>query len=370
VDNSQTFHLHFVARRRNRQDRGFTLVELLVVIAIIGILVALLLPAIQAAREAARRTQCSNNLKNIGLALMNYHDVNKRLPPASSLVWTVGELTVDPTTHKGVASGTWVVKILPYIEEKVLYDKWDVTKTSNDVGNKEVCGTPLPWLVCPSDGEKLSPDGVDPPGMHNDGAYNPRAFPVMANWYPVSLGPTDMDGAPFCNAYPYPGTPTNPNYCRQGANFGGGPAPANDPTSPEKQKPSFAGLFGRYPKGTKLTEITDGTSHCFMAGETIPFHCRYICAYCPNFPFAGTNIPLNTFLKFPYTVGATGASVINDDNPEDGGYSQACGYKSHHPGGAHMLMADASTHFVNESIDFEVYFLLGARASGKTKELP
>jgi prepilin-type processing-associated H-X9-DG protein len=107
-----------------------------------------------------------------------------------------------------------------------------------------------------------------------------------------------------------------------------------------------------------------------MAGETIPYHCRYICAHCPNFPFAGTNIPLNTFLKFPPAGGGSGFSVCNDaDNPECGGYSQACGYKSHHPGGAHMLMADGGVHFVNESIDFEVYYLLGARKSGQVKHL-
>ena len=92
---------------------GFTLVELLVVIAIIGILVALLLPAIQAAREAARRSQCANNMKNIGLALVQYADVNKRLPPATPLIMATGEAT----------GGTWVVKIWPYIEEQALYQR-------------------------------------------------------------------------------------------------------------------------------------------------------------------------------------------------------------------------------------------------------
>jgi prepilin-type N-terminal cleavage/methylation domain-containing protein len=354
-----------LGQKANSAEDGFTLVELLVVIAIIGILVALLLPAIQAAREAARRSQCSNNLKNIGLALANYTDVNKRLPPGTALVMGYGE--VNPGT------GTWVLRILPYIEEKALYDQWDRTKTSNDVANKAVCGTPLPWLVCPSDSEILTPGGVDPPGMHNDGGsgvYNPKQFPVMSLWYPASLGPTDMDNAPFCSAYPYPGTAANPNYCRQGFSFGSGVAPDNDPTTPKGQAPSFAGLFGRYPRGIKLAEITDGTTHVFMAGETIPYHCRYFCAYCPNFPVAATNIPLNTFLQFPYTFGSAGGSVINDDDPSHGGYSQACGYKSHHPGGAHMLMADASTHFVSDSIDFELFYLLGARKSGKAKELP
>jgi prepilin-type N-terminal cleavage/methylation domain-containing protein len=346
--------------------RGFTLVELLVVIAIIGILVALLLPAVQSAREAARRAQCANNMKNIGLALLNYADAKKTLPPATGLVMGFAEVT----------GGTWVVKILPYIEEQAVYDRFDQKKPSNDPANAVAIAAPLPWLICPSDSERQSSDGVDPPGQHNDGGsgvYNPKDTPVMSLWYPVSLGPTDMDAARFCSG-PYPGTAANPNYCRQGANFGSGPAPANDPTTPVGQAPSFAGLFGRYPKGISLKQITDGQTHVFMAGETIPYHCRYICAHCPNFPMAGTNIPLNTMLKFPPpgTPGVgSGKSLCSDaTNPECGGYSEACGYKSHHPGGAHMLMADASTHLVAESIDFQVFYLLGARKSGQLKELP
>lgn len=347
--------------------RGFTLVELLVVIAIIGILVALLLPAIQAAREAARRSQCQNNLKNIGLALINHADVKKRLPAATQFRpnnKTGGNVPNGP-------GGTWVVQIWPFIEEQALFDRFDHKKPSDHVNNAKVIGASLPWLICPSDSEKRTENGVDPPGMHNDGGsgvFNPTDDPVMGLWYPVSIGPTHMDACPFC--------PAGRNLCCQGDSFGGVKVSQNnDPIGPIGTFPSFAGLFGRYEKGIKMTEITDGTTHTIMAGETLPYQCRYICAHCPNFPFAGTNIPLNTFLRFPDpgspdcgSVGS-GAHTIYDENPECGGYSQACGYKSRHPGGAHLLMADGSVHFVNEAIDFRTYYLLGARKSGEVKSL-
>ena len=339
-------------RNMSRSSRAFTLVELLVVIAIIGILVALLLPAIQAAREAARRAQCANNLKNIGLALLNYGDTYKRLPPATPLDYEA----VAKVGGINQPGGTWVVRIWPYIEEQALYDRYDKTLPPNNAKNAPVEGVSLPWLICPSDSEKLSPNGVDPPSSHNDGGsgvYNPKNDPVMSMWYVVSMGPTVTDtGCPFCT------DKTLPNLCCQGSSFGSQKALANDPTTPAGVIPSFAGLFGRSPKATKLSEITDGTTHVIMAGETIPYHCRYFCAHCPNFPVAPTNIPLNTFLKYPPDYGSAGAATIDDGDPEHGGYSQASGYKSHHPGGAHVLMADGSTQFLNESIDFTIYYLL------------
>jgi prepilin-type N-terminal cleavage/methylation domain-containing protein/prepilin-type processing-associated H-X9-DG protein len=122
--------------------RGFTLVELLVVIAIIGVLVALLLPAVQAAREAARRTTCLDHLKNLGLACLNHLDARKTYPPGKVL-----RRDANPTEELT----NWAIEILPYIEEGALYDRYDQTRRNWDNVNKLVLQTTLPVMGCPSD---------------------------------------------------------------------------------------------------------------------------------------------------------------------------------------------------------------------------
>ena len=124
---------------------GFTLVELLVVIAIIGILVALLLPAVQMAREAARRMQCSNHMKQIGLALHNYHDTFKTFPPSAT--WGA---PVPGRRLQGAYHHTWLVKILPFVEQQVLYDTIDQRYR---IWGQPVVGKTVPVLRCPSDGD-------------------------------------------------------------------------------------------------------------------------------------------------------------------------------------------------------------------------
>ncbi len=127
--------------------RGFTLVELLVVIAIIGILVALLLPAVQSAREAARRMQCQNNLKQLGLALHSYHDQFKSFPPCAH--WNdIGRVRV---VNNQELSENWVIMILPFLEQQALYDSFDLERFITDPVNAPARGTELAVMLCPSD---------------------------------------------------------------------------------------------------------------------------------------------------------------------------------------------------------------------------
>jgi prepilin-type N-terminal cleavage/methylation domain-containing protein len=117
--------------------RGFTLVELLVVIAIIGILIAILLPAIQAARESARRNTCVNNLRQLSVACQNYNDANKTFPP--------GKVILNSTDMSN-----WAIEILPYIEEKTLHQNYDFKKNNNDAANQDVTQTVLSVMTCPT----------------------------------------------------------------------------------------------------------------------------------------------------------------------------------------------------------------------------
>ncbi len=151
--NSESFYcLYFRRSRRITRLRGFTLVELLVVIAIIGILVALLLPAVQAAREAARRMQCQSNSKQLSLAIANYESTTKNLPPAGK--FPPRSVTVaakqDHIDLRAGLNHSWLVLLLPYLEEQPLFDQFDLTKhvALNDSNPQAV---QIQSLICPSD---------------------------------------------------------------------------------------------------------------------------------------------------------------------------------------------------------------------------
>jgi prepilin-type N-terminal cleavage/methylation domain-containing protein len=144
-----SFSLGVLAVKLTRNKRpAFTLVELLVVIAIIGVLVSMLLPAVQAAREAARRSSCSNNMKQIGIALHNYHDVNKALPRA--VTWGRPDLANPQTQVQLPYHHTWITAILPFIEQEPLYNS--INHNAPAWGQPHVA-MQLPLLMCPSDGE-------------------------------------------------------------------------------------------------------------------------------------------------------------------------------------------------------------------------
>jgi len=306
--------------RVHRKRRGFTLVELLVVIAIIGILIALLLPAVQAAREAARRMECTNHLKQIGLALHSYHNSQEVLPFASGYVIS--------------QTGTWVSFVLPQLEQQGIFALFDFRSAMNSAANLKAVTTPVSVLICPSDPAGAHPIFTD----RNCAVANLNPPTAMGLWYPVSMGPTHNDDCVYCRDN-HSGPTAPDSYCCQGWNYGT-KEPANN----------SVGMFGRYPIGVKLDEVTDGLSHTFAAGETLPDQCVYNGAYAPNFPLAGTTIPINTF-------------EICHQPPSC--HVRGCGFKSLHPGGANFMMGDGSIHFVAEFVDYQLYNELGTRAGGE-----
>jgi prepilin-type N-terminal cleavage/methylation domain-containing protein len=336
--------------------RAFTLVELLVVIAIIGILVALLLPAIQAAREAARRTSCSNNIHNIGLACVNFYDAKKQFPASVGQwdeswewknqggTWTVSDLPKPPGFLTGKA---WIVDILPQMEEQAFYDQVKAASNSGDfkctpfngdgIGAmpiREAIGRQLPWLSCPSD---------------------PSAIASTQQWYWGTSGPVTT--ATTC----YKGVSGDHRVC-QISSSPGDPNCTDTPwpnlgSAPDCQNnASCNGIFFRnsWIKPVTLKKVSDGNSKTFMVGESVVSQDFHSAAYFADGTWGSCGIPLNFFL-----IGVPD-SVIKTDR-----WNEVRGFKSLHPGGAHFVMVDGSVHFVNESIDHNVYRGLATRNGGE-----
>jgi prepilin-type N-terminal cleavage/methylation domain-containing protein len=363
-----------VARPLSRSRVGFTLVELLVVIAIIGVLVALLLPAIQAAREAARRSECGNNLRQMGLAFSNFESANRTLPYGAFYPngrKTDGtNRTFDDMVKEQIGRTThwnYVTQIMPYMELATVVDRFDMIPKSagdlswvpNSAANRSVIdGLRLPQFVCPSDpvaGQPLFDDRYD-----RSGIFLPAApFLLQGNWYVASVGPTQPD-----RCYVAEGPPAMPfaqaRLVCMGLNYGSntGSLVAN-PCYPAGRSGScgqdgaFVGMFGRTTVAVSLKQVEDGTSNTILAGETIPSHNIRNALFTNVINFASTHITFN---------------ALNEDVKED--YPRTSGYKSYHPSGAHLLMGDASVHFVNEDIDYYLYNALGTTAGGESATVP
>jgi len=294
---------------------AFTLVELLVVIAIIGTLIALLLPAVQAAREAARRTKCQNNLKQIGLAALQFEDVNKRLPPGA--VWS----------NVGTEKGSVHVYLLPYLEQSFLYVAFDFTKPSIErstfPGTTTLVGsTVIQTMLCPSD-------------PHPKLYYETQA----SHNYAASRGPTDVFDNPACPC-PNPWTSLA--------------------QAPFDNSKNFAGPFTRLATQVRLAEITDGVADTIFFGEVRPKcseHVRNGWAATNNGNgFCTTLIPIN--------YDSCNEKAANFCN-QPCNWSTEVGFKSLHANGAFFMFGDGSVRFLSQSIDHTLYQYLGGKADGQ-----
>jgi prepilin-type N-terminal cleavage/methylation domain-containing protein len=279
---------------------AFTLVELLVVIAIIGILVALLLPAIQAAREAARRTSCINNITQLGIAAHNYEFNYETLPPG--VIDTKGPIRNEPQGQHV----SWMVTILPYMEELVLYRKFDQAAGAYAAVNAPVRAVPLNIAICPSyPGEETLNEGT-------------IAVTTYAGCHHDVEAPIDADN--------------------HGLLFLNSKVPFN--------------------------EIYDGSSHTLLIGEKREDESDLGWVSGTRATLRNTSkieIPQPRFQ--PAQMDGEVPSEETEENVSKSLF--VGGFGGHHPGGFNANFADGSTRFVTETVDPAIWRLVGNRADGE-----
>jgi prepilin-type processing-associated H-X9-DG protein len=337
------------------------LVELLVVIAIIGILVALLLPAIQSAREAARRSGCVNNLKQIGIALHNHHSAKNKFP------YGAHDHDCEPGVTHSRNPMIWRVLILPYMEQQELYDQLvELAKKSDNPAN-DTCGqldsgagyvlrawdlsklqqNVLPVFVCPSERVQIV-DTIRRWSGANIGAitnYFGSAGPCSTgpkDWgIPESCGLCDeADTVCKCEFWNVPGGNVRGFFC--GHNPGG------------------PGMLDMWPNNISMKDVTDGSAKTLHVGET---HYAE-----PNSGVEGNSTNMNWMSSWcvvstVWGINTRYLSIIPRLSPPGRSW-QAMGFRSNHPGGAQFVMVDGSVRFIEDAIHPRILTNLGARNDG------
>ena len=307
------------------RQRGFTLIELLVVIAIIAILVALLLPAVQQAREAARRTQCKNNLHQLGVALHNYHDAHNLFPMGYA-----GQHVVN--SRRGCGKGwSWHAFILPQLEQTALHGSMDFGSYVNRGANVTAIGQGLPVFRCPSD---IAPATAPGPNRQNHATTsymgNVGAFMFGHDYREYNDGHLIAHSGMLCN---------NASWTLSSVKDG----TSNTIMVGETNWKSTEGLnflFGsaaNTPDGGAAATQCPGTQ---IRNWDIFYHCRSGQA-----PINSFNITAAKAAGFvPFT---TGFEIAGPNATASG----PIGFSSLHTGGAQFLMADGAVRFISENIE-------------------
>jgi prepilin-type N-terminal cleavage/methylation domain-containing protein/prepilin-type processing-associated H-X9-DG protein len=312
-----------------RRHPGFTMIELVVVVAIISVLIALLLPAVQAAREAARRTQCMNNLLQIGIAIENYEATNLVLPPG--VIDRSGPIVETPTSYQF----GWIARILPYLEQKNVYHNLDFNAGVYTLNNLTARSVSMYVLLCPSDGNRSG-------GRASS-----------------NFGGGGMSGLP---------SPSSTAYA----------ACHNDVEAPIDVKNT--GVFFLNSR-VRSDDIEDGLGHTIFVGEKRTPGDELGWASGTRATLRNTGTPINQTILDPADLAPFMAALAglerpaNPDDPTPGPAPNSKpvasvlipvgGFGSYHPQGANFLFGDGSVRALRSTISMRVFQLLGNRADGQ-----
>lgn len=310
-----------------KKNQAFTLVELLVVIAIIGILIGMLLPAVQQVREAARRATCMNNMRQLGIALHNHEGAFAALPPGANFS-PMGAI------HD---RGSILIRLFPFIEQGNLFELFNLNAQPDfQLGpdGLHLASRVISTYICPSySGPLTYPNTVT--GLHDRAVF----------CYSASKGPTAHNNSPS-------------NSCNLWSAWN---ALA---LAPYNVTDNYAGVFHRRGERLPLSRIHDGTSNTIFFGEVLPtcsWHIQRGWAHTNNGQgMTSTLIPINW---------------INDNQNHPSGcyrpsnWNAEFGFKSQHPGGVMIMMGDASVQFLPATVDFQLFQYLGAKEDGNVASL-